>query len=50
MTCFSSHIKTREIERALSSTLTVAEFVKHGQAAQQAVDAIFSADRSKRKS
>jgi hypothetical protein len=38
------------IERALRSTLTVAEFVKRGQAAQQAVDAILSAERSKRKS
>jgi hypothetical protein len=33
-----------------SSTVTVAEFVKRGQAAQQAVDAILSAERSKRKS
>ena len=38
------------IERALSSTLTVAKFVRRGQAAQQAVDAILSAGRSKRKS
>jgi hypothetical protein len=30
-----------------SSTVTVAEFVKRGQAAQQAVDAILSAERSK---
>ena len=37
------------IERALSSTLTVAEFVTRGQAEQQAVDAILSAERSKRK-
>ena len=33
-----------------SSTVTVAEFVKRGQAAQQAVDAILSAERSKRTS
>ena len=38
------------IERALSSTLTVAKFVRRGQAAQQAVDAILSAGRSKRES
>ena len=38
------------IERALSSTVTVAEFVKRGQTAQRAVDAILSAERSKRKS
>jgi hypothetical protein len=38
------------MERALSSTLTVAEFVRRGQAAQQAVDAVLSAERSKRKS
>jgi hypothetical protein len=40
------------LERALSSTLTVAEFVRRGQAAQQAVDnAILSSERrSKRKS
>jgi hypothetical protein len=38
------------VERALSSTLTVAEFVRRGQAAQQAVDTILSAERSKRKS
>jgi len=38
------------IDRALSSTVTVAEFVKRGQAAQHAVDAILSAERSKRKS
>jgi hypothetical protein len=37
------------LERALSSTLTVAEFVRRGQAAQKAVDAILSAERSKRK-
>src|ERR1700722_13658191 len=33
------------IEPALSLTVTVAEFVKRGQAAQQAVDAILSAER-----
>jgi len=38
------------IERGLSSTLTVEEFVRRGQAAQQAVDAILDAERSKRKS
>jgi hypothetical protein len=38
------------VERAPSSTLTVAEFVRRGQAAQQAVDTILSAERSKRKS
>jgi hypothetical protein len=38
------------LERALSSTLTVAEFVRRGQAAQRAVDAILSAERAKRKS
>jgi hypothetical protein len=32
------------------ATLTVAEFVRRGQAAQQAVDAILAAERSKRKS
>ena len=37
------------IKRALSSTLTVAEFVRRRQAAQRAVDAILSAERSKRK-
>jgi hypothetical protein len=35
------------VERALSSTLTVAEFVRRGQAAQQAVDAILSAVKAK---
>jgi hypothetical protein len=33
-----------------SSTVTVAKFVERGQAAQQAVDAILSAERSKQKS
>jgi hypothetical protein len=33
-----------------SSTVSVAEFVKRGQAAQRAVDAILSAERPKRKS
>jgi hypothetical protein len=37
-------------ERALSSTLMVAEFGRPGQALQQAVDAILGAERSKRKS
>jgi hypothetical protein len=38
------------IERPLSSTLTVAEFVRRGQAAQQAVDAILRDEQAKRKS
>ena len=37
------------LERALSSTLMVGKFVRRGQAAQKAVDAILSAERSKRK-
>ncbi len=35
---------------ALASTVTVAEFIRRGQSAQQAVDAIIAAARSARKS
>jgi hypothetical protein len=38
------------VRRTSRGDLTVAEFVSRGQAAQQAVDAILSAGRSKRKS
>jgi hypothetical protein len=34
----------------MTPTVTVAEFVERGQAAQQAVDAVLSAERSKQKS
>jgi hypothetical protein len=36
--------------QALSSTATIAEFIKRGHAAQQAIDAILAAERSNRKS
>jgi hypothetical protein len=35
---------------ALSSTVTVAEFIKRGDAAQQAIDPIIAVDRSNQKS
>ena len=38
------------LERALSSTLTVAEFVRRGQAPQRAVDAILRDEQANRKS
>lgn len=38
------------LERALSSTLTVAEFLRRGQAAQRTVDAILRDEQANRKS
>jgi hypothetical protein len=35
-------------DRVLNSTLTIAEFIRRGQAAQKAVDAILAAERGSR--